>query len=193
MHLRITVLLAVLFHEGLYKSMGGTSTLYMENICNEWKNCFWSTQRGLTLVKLSLIFINLTVETGIWLTGDYACINNREYVRKTVVPTLGLKLTGSRCEGGGARGRCRWVMSVMGDPKKCARETGKVVWACIITHTTQFFQEHCVPFKIGWVEAVYNAFSQYFCGGHIYKCQCLFCGWMTNAEEALLFKQARLE
>ncbi|CAI8042504.1 NAD-dependent protein deacetylase sirtuin-6 [Geodia barretti] len=31
----------------------------------------------------------------------------REYVRERVVPTMGLKLTGGRCVGGGARGRCR--------------------------------------------------------------------------------------
>ena len=31
----------------------------------------------------------------------------REYVRDTVVSTMGLKLTGGRCEGGGAKGRCR--------------------------------------------------------------------------------------
>ena len=28
-------------------------------------------------------------------------------MRERVVPTMGLKLTGGRCEGGGARGRCR--------------------------------------------------------------------------------------
>ena len=33
--------------------------------------------------------------------------NCREYVRERVVPTMGLKLTGGRCEGGGAKGRCR--------------------------------------------------------------------------------------
>ena len=31
----------------------------------------------------------------------------REYVRESVVPTMGVKHTGGRCEGGGARGRCR--------------------------------------------------------------------------------------
>ena len=33
----------------------------------------------------------------------------REYVRETVVPTIGLQYTGNRCEGGGAKGRCRSV------------------------------------------------------------------------------------
>ena len=28
-------------------------------------------------------------------------------MRERVVPTMGLKLTGGRCEGGGAKGRCR--------------------------------------------------------------------------------------
>ncbi|XP_062516686.1 NAD-dependent protein deacylase sirtuin-6-like [Corticium candelabrum] len=31
----------------------------------------------------------------------------REYVRKEPTPTVGLKLTGNKCEGGGRRGRCR--------------------------------------------------------------------------------------
>ena len=31
----------------------------------------------------------------------------REYLRDCVVPTMGLKPTGGRCKGGGARGRCR--------------------------------------------------------------------------------------
>lgn len=36
--------------------------------------------------------------------GFFLC---REYVRERVVSTMGLKHTGQRCEGGGARGRCR--------------------------------------------------------------------------------------
>ena len=39
--------------------------------------------------------------------GTISVLFCREYVRERVVPTMGLKLTGGQCVGGGARGRCR--------------------------------------------------------------------------------------
>ena len=40
------------------------------------------------------------------LSGDPSL---SEYMRDAVVSTVGLKRTGNRCSGGGARGRCRLV------------------------------------------------------------------------------------
>ena len=54
----------------------------------------------------------------------------REYVRDTPVPTIGLKYTGGRCQGGGARGTCRWYPQLTIEIPCCSIHEC-VSWCCL--------------------------------------------------------------